>query len=121
VEYDTVWSCGSIPTFQKNLLPPKSVTGQKTLIFIVTAMERSSLTVSVRFMYHYVVTVFGSLIRITLSGRFIVFSFSHRIKRSALFVHLLCSIFDVHMSVHRKYISKVQPTRCNVFSIYLFL
>ena len=25
------------------------------------------------------------------------------------------------MSVHRKYISKVQPTRCNVFSIYLFL
>jgi len=28
--------------------------------------------------------------------------------------------FDVHMSVHRKYISKVQPTRC-VFSIYLFL
>jgi len=29
--------------------------------------------------------------------------------------------FDVHMSVHRKYISKVQPTRCNVFSIYLFL
>ena len=24
---------------------------------------------------------------------------------------------DVHMSVHRKYISKVQPTRCNVFSI----
>jgi hypothetical protein len=29
--------------------------------------------------------------------------------------------FDVHMSVHRKYISKVQPTSCNVFSIYLFL
>jgi len=25
------------------------------------------------------------------------------------------------MSVHRKYISKVQPKRCNVFSIYLFL
>jgi hypothetical protein len=25
------------------------------------------------------------------------------------------------MSVHRKYISEVQPTRCNVFSIYLFL
>jgi len=24
------------------------------------------------------------------------------------------------MSVHRKYISKVQPTRCNVFSIYFF-
>jgi len=30
-------------------------------------------------------------------------------------------IFNVHMSVHRKYISKVQPTKCNVFSIYLFL
>jgi len=29
--------------------------------------------------------------------------------------------FDVHMSVHRKCISKVQPTRCNVLSIYLFL
>jgi len=29
--------------------------------------------------------------------------------------------FDVHMSVHRKFITKVQPTRCNVFSIYLFL
>jgi hypothetical protein len=28
--------------------------------------------------------------------------------------------FDIHMSVHRKYISKVQPTRCNVSSIYLF-
>jgi hypothetical protein len=25
------------------------------------------------------------------------------------------------MSVHRKYISKVQPTRCNIFSIHLFL
>jgi len=25
------------------------------------------------------------------------------------------------MSVHRKYISKIQPTRCKVFSIYLFL
>jgi len=25
------------------------------------------------------------------------------------------------MSVHHKYISKVQPTKCNVFSIYLFL
>jgi hypothetical protein len=30
-------------------------------------------------------------------------------------------MFDFHMSVHRKYISKVQPTICNVFSIYLFL
>jgi hypothetical protein len=30
------------------------------------------------------------------------------------------SKFDVHMPVHCKYISKVQPTRCNVFSIYLF-
>ena len=29
--------------------------------------------------------------------------------------------FYVHMSVHRKYVSKVQPTRRNVFSIYLFL
>ena len=29
--------------------------------------------------------------------------------------------FDVHISVHRKYISKVQPIRCNVFSLYLFL
>jgi len=29
--------------------------------------------------------------------------------------------FDVHMSMHREYISKVQPTRCNIFSIYLFL
>jgi hypothetical protein len=29
--------------------------------------------------------------------------------------------FDVHTSVHRKYVSKVQPTGCNVFSIYLFL
>jgi hypothetical protein len=28
---------------------------------------------------------------------------------------------DVHMSVHRKYISKVQPARRNVFSVYLFL
>jgi hypothetical protein len=27
---------------------------------------------------------------------------------------------DVHMSMHRKYISIVQPTRCNVRSIYLF-
>jgi len=25
---------------------------------------------------------------------------------------------DVHMSVHRKYVSKVQPTGCNIFSIY---
>jgi len=31
------------------------------------------------------------------------------------------SKFDVHMPVHRKYISTVQPTRCNVFSIYLLL
>jgi hypothetical protein len=29
--------------------------------------------------------------------------------------------FDVHISVHHKYISKVQPTRCNVFSVYLLL
>ena len=29
-------------------------------------------------------------------------------------------IFDVHMPVHRKYISNVQPTRCNVFSIYFY-
>jgi len=29
--------------------------------------------------------------------------------------------FDVHMSVHHKYFSKVQPKRSNVFSIYLFL
>jgi hypothetical protein len=28
---------------------------------------------------------------------------------------------NVHMSVHPKFISKVQPTRCNVFSVYLFL
>jgi hypothetical protein len=28
--------------------------------------------------------------------------------------------FDVHISVHRKYISKVQPSRCNVFWICLF-
>jgi len=33
----------------------------------------------------------------------------------------LLNLFYVHMSVHRKYISKVQPTRCNVLSIYLFL
>ena len=32
-----------------------------------------------------------------------------------------CIFFDVHIFVHRKYISKVQPTRCIVFSIYLFL
>jgi len=32
-----------------------------------------------------------------------------------------CFFCDVLMSVHLKYISKVQPTRCNVFSIYLFL
>jgi len=25
------------------------------------------------------------------------------------------------MSVHRNYISELQPTRCNVFSIWLFL
>ena len=25
------------------------------------------------------------------------------------------------MSVHRKYVAKAQPTRCNVFLIYLFL
>ena len=30
-------------------------------------------------------------------------------------------VSGVHMSVHRQYISKIQPTRCNVFSIYLFL
>jgi hypothetical protein len=30
-------------------------------------------------------------------------------------------IFDVHIFVYRKYISKVQPTRCNVFLICLFL
>ena len=35
--------------------------------------------------------------------------------------HVSVLRFDVHMSVHRKYISEVQPTRCNVFSIYLFL
>jgi len=29
--------------------------------------------------------------------------------------------FHVHMSVRRKYISKMQPTRCNIFSICLFL
>ena len=29
--------------------------------------------------------------------------------------------FDIHMSVHRKYISKLHPTRFNVFLIYLFL
>ena len=32
----------------------------------------------------------------------------------------LVAIFYVHMSVHPKHVSKVQPTRCNVFSIYLF-
>jgi len=33
------------------------------------------------------------------------------------------SLSEVHIEVHRKYISKlrVQATRCNVFSIYLFL
>jgi len=35
--------------------------------------------------------------------------------------YLFIYLFDIHVSVHRKYISKVQPTRCNVFSIYLFL
>jgi len=29
--------------------------------------------------------------------------------------------FAFRMSVHRKHISKVQPKRCNFFSIYLFL
>jgi len=29
--------------------------------------------------------------------------------------------FYVYMSVHRKYISELQPKRCKVFSIYLFL
>jgi hypothetical protein len=29
--------------------------------------------------------------------------------------------FDVHKSVYREYISEVQPTRCNIFAIYLFL
>jgi len=29
--------------------------------------------------------------------------------------------FDVHMSVHRKYISKVQQSSCNVLASYLFL
>jgi len=38
-----------------------------------------------------------------------------RIKSTSAF------IFDVHMSVHRKYISKVQPTRCKVHrSIYFY-
>jgi hypothetical protein len=46
--------------------------------------------------------------------------------RTIYFIHCQVQIkkaqrFDVHMSVHRKYISRVQPTRCNVFSIYLFL
>ena len=31
------------------------------------------------------------------------------------------SFFYFYMSVHGKYISKLQPTRCNFFSIYLFL
>jgi len=30
------------------------------------------------------------------------------------------SFFDVHTSVLRKYISKVQPKRCNFFSIYFY-
>jgi vacuolar-type H+-ATPase subunit D/Vma8 len=29
-------------------------------------------------------------------------------------------IFDFHMFVHRKCISKVQSTRCNIFFIYFF-
>jgi hypothetical protein len=35
--------------------------------------------------------------------------------------NLFIYLFDIHVSVHRKYISKVQPTRCKVFSIYLLL
>jgi len=33
---------------------------------------------------------------------------------------IIILIYDVHMSVHRKYISKVQPKRCKVF-LYLFI
>jgi len=29
-------------------------------------------------------------------------------------------IFDVNMFVHRKYISKVQPTRCSISLVYFF-
>jgi len=29
--------------------------------------------------------------------------------------------FNIHRSVHRQYISRAQPTRCNVSQIYLFL
>ena len=43
------------------------------------------------------------------------------VEMSVIFKTPEKSKFEVHMSVHRKYISKVQPTRCNVFSIYLFL
>jgi len=39
------------------------------------------------------------------------------------FIMDCCKVFHLHtcMSVHRKYISKVRPTSCNVFLIYLFL
>ena len=39
----------------------------------------------------------------------------------AYIIAVIVAVFDVHLSVHRKYISKLQPTRCNFFSIYLFL
>jgi hypothetical protein len=38
-----------------------------------------------------------------------------------VYCNMFWLFFYVHTSVHRKYISKVQPTRCNVFLIYLFL
>jgi hypothetical protein len=43
-----------------------------------------------------------------------------RIIRNYSCTNVYFYIFYVHMSVRRKYISKIQPTRCNVFSIYLF-
>ena len=35
--------------------------------------------------------------------------------------HTLCCGFDIHMFVHHKYISELQPTRRKRFLIYLFL
>jgi hypothetical protein len=36
-------------------------------------------------------------------------------------IRLLFFFVGVYMSVHRKNICKIQPIRCNVFSVYLFL
>jgi hypothetical protein len=55
-----------------------------------------------------------------MAGRFTRVPISHPVTAIHMVMRIY-DVFDVRMCMDHKYISKVQPTRCNIFSIYLFL